>query len=113
MDGTRYRAVEPTDPVAFDLSTAAKLSTGVESLLYRFLETLPAEDFDLIKRGKFALVPPGHAGAAGIALAILHGIAGHFPRVLWTVRGEDGFVLIERPLPLQSVRNAARERRFD
>lgn len=67
-----------------------------------------------ITRGKFSVVLPGLSWAAGAVIAYLHAIAGHFPKILWSYRTEDGFVWTEKPGDLQTIREKGRvERTFE
>lgn len=57
------------------------------------------------------IIPPGMSPAAGILLAILHGLMGHFPSQVRLVQRDGSFHLAEA-LDLQEVRNRARQERF-
>jgi len=76
--------------------------------LKELLETCDEWVIKAITRGKYAVALPGMSFAAGACLAHLHGISGHFPKILWSYRTEDGFAWIDNPADLQTVREHAR-----
>jgi len=57
-----------------------------------------------------AIVPPGFAPFALVFISFVHAISGHFPKMYFFVRKEDGFELIG-PLDLQGIRERARWKR--
>jgi len=108
-----YEVTEPSDPLQFDVSSASHLAGEVERLMGIFIEGLNPAQKQALLVGKYVILPPGLAPAAIVTVAYLHGVTGHFPRILWMVRGQDQeFHPIENPLPVQAVRDAARARRF-
>lgn len=97
----------------YDTESASRLSSDVEKQFLTMMEEMTPAQRKIIKSGKFILVLPGLFAATATMLAIVHGIAGHFPKILWSTRCDDGFKLIDNALPLQSIREAMRSRRFD
>lgn len=64
-----------------------------------------------VMAGRYLLVPPGLTAAAGAVIAALHGVSGHFPRIIWAFRGAEGFATIKGNLDLQGIRETFRSRR--
>lgn len=75
---------------------------------------LGCPEIEAIRRGKAVeVILPGMSCAAGIALAVFHGIAGSFPMIRWAIRGADGFEWPnEATCHLNEVRLASRTARL-
>jgi hypothetical protein len=65
-----------------------------------------------VNSGRFAVVPPQFPPATIAAVAVLHGLCGHFPPVLWQVKNAAGdFEPINAPVDIQAIRDQARSGR--
>jgi len=86
-----------------------ELETFVREFTLRCINSDPnGEISGLIQTGKFVVCLPGHSQAAGIILAVLHGLSGHFPKIIYQVRTGDGFEPVDNPISLQTTRDTAR-----
>jgi len=61
-----------------------------------------------VNYGEYVIVPPALSQAAVVVIATLHGLSGHFPKIVWQYRTEDGFSPIKLPVDVQRIREQAR-----
>lgn len=93
-----------------DLLDPRKLYNFVNNLLF----TIFSKNRDLRiagEQGRLSYVLAGMSQVSALILAIHHGDFGHFPKIFYFVRGEQGFSLVDQPIDLQSVREHARQDR--
>lgn len=83
-------------------------STALTEALRKVLFSLPC--IEELKQGAAAeVVLPGMATAAGVLLAVWHGVTGSFPTIRWAVKGPSGFAWPETArADLQDIRLQAR-----
>lgn len=110
--GRNYTVVSVELQVPTEISaskTGADLKNYVAETMMQFLHA-PSNTNILgkVQTGRYDVVLPGLTAAAAVILAVLHGISGHFPAILWQIRTEDGFEPILRAQALQPVREQAR-----
>jgi len=90
-----------------DLSTPEKAIKGAKSILNKIYTDYSTE----VQRGDYEVILPGMSILTIISLTILHGISGHFPKIRYIYKTDDGFRVSER-LDLQNLRIKARDSRF-
>lgn len=81
---------------------------GVAAAATDLLGKVLAAHREEVMRGEYQVLLPGMTPLAAAVLALLHGVAGHFPAIRFAVKGETGFRLSE-PMDLQALRTSARE----
>jgi len=93
---------------------ALKNPTEMKKFCLGVMENLCRSEKNLVEagqRGKLALIPPGLSSASLIVCSIIHGYFGHFPKVFWSYRSEDGFKYTDIALDLQTIREFSRVER--
>ena len=95
-------------PVQLDLSGSFEdiVKKAREELenIFRALDTNVQKS---LAAGLVAVVLPGLSWFAGMVLAAIHAIAGHFPKIYFFVRLQEGFQLVG-PIDLQTIREIYR-----
>ncbi len=106
----------PTPPGAEELEVISLPSPNVEltpaSIQQAALETVKSLPLDVVATGNYEVMLPGLTPLAIALMVVLHGVSGHFPRVRFAVRGEQGFKLHEESWDLMALRLSARELRI-
>ena len=104
----RFRVVQvPFHPPPDILEDAngTKLANYCEDVILHAIQD--KEVLASLKYGLFITVPPALPQAAVILTAILHGLCGHFPQLLWHVKQGDKHVPLAAPVDVQWYREQA------
>ena len=90
-----------------DMGSFNKVVDGVAELL-----KTPYERYkEQLLKGEYEIIFPGASILTIVMAVVLHGISGHFPKIRYVYRTDNGFKLSDT-IELQNVRLSARESRF-
>jgi hypothetical protein len=91
----------------FDLNNAEVVINAVKTLI----SPIYKDYLDSLMKGEYEIVFMGMSVLTVVAVAILHGLSGHFPIMRWTYKTDAGFTL-SKPLDVQKIRIDSRDARF-